>query len=440
MGNLDGWENGYPVNAKSQCVGDTARFAPEAHDPDVLNKLLDFCVNNTDLVKLENIISSFNPLKILGVADFEIRHSNVLSWLIDPNGHHGLGDTLFKNFLLEALKHNRNSDLPQIKDVISASFADLRVMREYKNIDVLAASISNRIVVVIENKIHADESENQLAKYAAIVDKKYRDFKKVFVLLTLDGSAPKGSSRYLTFTHEQIYGIVWSAVEVRKDYMHTKVYDFICQYLEVLKEKTTMQSSEFMEICGRLYKEHGEAIRMILEYGKPKLPTASMRDFHSRTETVSIHEGKDNVPVYYSLIPKNWNGIVPTTNRDSSDRYLVFAYINLADYEKHKIALSIRVGSFPDAEERQRFLRALGEAAEADPKSNLNVKLASKSYTTVFTQSLSLRQGGNGEIELDDYDTIIDKLVEAYNSEEMKRALTIVDGVVQKFEFKDIGK
>ena len=34
----------------------------------------------------------FNLFDVLRNADYEIRHSNVLAWLLDPGRNHGLGD------------------------------------------------------------------------------------------------------------------------------------------------------------------------------------------------------------------------------------------------------------------------------------------------------------------------------------------------------------
>ena len=73
-------------------------------DDQIAKSLLNFAVNNPDLSKLESMLREFNPFRILGISDFEIRHSNVLAWLIEPHAHHGLGDELFKNLLLEVLK------------------------------------------------------------------------------------------------------------------------------------------------------------------------------------------------------------------------------------------------------------------------------------------------------------------------------------------------
>ena len=401
-----------------------------------IESVLAFAVNNPDLAELEKLLSAFNPLKILGVSDFEIRHSNVLAWLINPISHHGLGDSLFKNILLEVLKENRNikdSQCPQIADIIGAEFSDLQVHREWRNIDIFAISPQNNIIAVVENKLHAAESDEQLDRYVDIVEKTYPGYKKTYIFLTLDGSAPKSGKKYVTLSHDRIHRIVKDSIHLRKDHMNSRIYDFIEQYLEILEEKT-MKSETLTKICTKLYSEHREAIATIMAYGKPKLPAASVRGFLSRTATESVHADKETVPVYYSLIPKKWSGIVPTNNKDMSDKYLVFVYLDFREYEMFKIGMAIRVGEFPDTGERDRFITLLREAADAAKNRPLKINKESKKYTTVFSKSISL----NEECKLEDYSAIIDKLVEEYNSEEMKQALAIVDGVVQNFGFGDV--
>ena len=420
-------------NAEYNCEDEEQDDADKA-----IESVLAFAVNNPDLAILEKLLGAFNPLKVLGVSDFELRHSNVLAWLINPAAHHGLGDCIFKNILLDVLKDNWNikdNQLPNIADIIGAEFSDLQVHREWRNIDVFAISPRNNTIAVVENKIHAAESDAQLERYVDTVEKAYPSYKKAYIFLTLDGSAPKSGDKYVTISHDRIYRIVKDSVYLRKDHMSSRIYDFIEQYLEVLEEKT-MKNETLTKICTKLYSEHREAIATIMTYGKPKLPAASVRGFLSRTETESVHANKEIVPVYYSLIPKRWSGIVPTNSIDQSDKYLVFVYLDFGGYEMYKIGMSIKVGGFPDTEERGRFIALLREAANADNNKPLKSIKESKKYTTVFTKSISL----NEECELDDYSAIIDKLVEEYNSEEMKQALAVVDRVVLNFGFKDASR
>ncbi len=41
----------------------------------------------------------FNPFDVLRYAEYEIRHSNVLAWLLTPGESHGLGDKFLRRFI-----------------------------------------------------------------------------------------------------------------------------------------------------------------------------------------------------------------------------------------------------------------------------------------------------------------------------------------------------
>src|SRR5690606_30558728 len=63
-----------------------------------------FFINNIELNKIEAYLNRFNPIHIMKMENQEIRHSNILGWLLDPLNTHGLGDKFLKAFLTEALK------------------------------------------------------------------------------------------------------------------------------------------------------------------------------------------------------------------------------------------------------------------------------------------------------------------------------------------------
>lgn len=57
-------------------------------------EILSLLDNSLEFEKLHSRFSRFNPFKILRVDKFEIRHSNVLSWLLNPSENHNLGSFL----------------------------------------------------------------------------------------------------------------------------------------------------------------------------------------------------------------------------------------------------------------------------------------------------------------------------------------------------------
>lgn len=48
-------------------------------------------LNDLDFDRLDLELRTPNIFQILNIARAEIRHSNFLAWLLDPNGTHGLG-------------------------------------------------------------------------------------------------------------------------------------------------------------------------------------------------------------------------------------------------------------------------------------------------------------------------------------------------------------
>lgn len=52
-------------------------------------------------------LSSFNVFETLGIYHTEIRHSNVLAWILKPLENHGLGETFIKKLMQRIFSENR---------------------------------------------------------------------------------------------------------------------------------------------------------------------------------------------------------------------------------------------------------------------------------------------------------------------------------------------
>ena len=111
---------------------------------------------NFDRLDLE--LKNPNIFQILKISNTEIRHSNFLSWLLDPSQSHKIGDIFLKRFLREIFSSEKFEKLDQI-DVEGMNLSNIQIYREWKNIDILI--ILDEIVVCIENKIQTKEHSNQ---------------------------------------------------------------------------------------------------------------------------------------------------------------------------------------------------------------------------------------------------------------------------------------
>ena len=134
---------------------------------------------NFDRLDLE--LKNPNIFQILKISNTEIRHSNFLSWLLDPSQSHKIGDIFLKRFLREVFSSDKFETIDQI-DVEGMNLSNVQIYREWKNIDILI--VLNETVVCVENKILTKEHSNQLERYKKIVEENFPNLRKIFVYLT----------------------------------------------------------------------------------------------------------------------------------------------------------------------------------------------------------------------------------------------------------------
>ena len=107
-------------------------------------------IKDINFDKLDLELKNPNIFQILKISNTEIRHSNFLSWLLDPLQSHKLGDIFLKRFLREVFSSEIFNQLDQV-DVESMSLSNVEIHREWKNIDILI--VMNEIIVCNEYKI-----------------------------------------------------------------------------------------------------------------------------------------------------------------------------------------------------------------------------------------------------------------------------------------------
>lgn len=142
--------------------------------------LRDFLLDIDCLDPLDEWADKFNLFDVLGIARMEIRHSNILGWLLDPNENHGLGDAVIRGFLNHVAV--ATSGGVDIFDALLLDCHDFTVQREWRNIDILAVSTSEQFVICIENKIGTGEHDNQLNRYREIIESQYPKYRHAFHL------------------------------------------------------------------------------------------------------------------------------------------------------------------------------------------------------------------------------------------------------------------
>src|SRR5258708_36134901 len=70
-------------------------------------------VDNPDLERLEALLDQFNMFEVIGAVRQELRHSDFLAFLLDPQQNHGLGDAFFKRLLQTILMSVQHTNVPR---------------------------------------------------------------------------------------------------------------------------------------------------------------------------------------------------------------------------------------------------------------------------------------------------------------------------------------
>ena len=176
----------------------------------------------------------FNAFDVLRYAEYEIRHSNVVAWLLDPGETHGVGRAFLDWFLGEV-----NESIPH------RGAQRVRVERELHRVDVtiFLESARDRHIVAIENKPggYSPEHLAQVCDYARRLSEEYPAHTLHNVLLTtsrdpvldVPGVCGPDVPKPMRVTHVSWRGVGARIEEMQREgaFEREEVAAFVRQYL-----------------------------------------------------------------------------------------------------------------------------------------------------------------------------------------------------------------
>ena len=170
-------------------------------------------------------------------------HSRFLAEILSPSGSHGFEEIFLEQFLQKIGIDLKLTNKPQ-------------VLTEYKNIDIIVKA--GDAAVIIENKIYADDQNNQLTRYyESIHDEGFQDIYLVY--LTLTGSQPSSQSisgldesfistnKFQCISYKNdIHGWIDSCLLLSAKYPSLR--ESFAQYLELIENLTArIKSVQYMK-------------------------------------------------------------------------------------------------------------------------------------------------------------------------------------------------
>lgn len=240
--------------------------------------MLENLLLSEDLNELNYMTSEFNMFNALKLQNNEIRHSNLLSWLLSPFENHKLGDYFVKEFLMSAIRAYSQKDEISISltDVVFEDFSDMDIKREYKNIDLLLVSSKNKLVCIIENKIWTGEHDCQLERYADIINTEFKDYKKLYIYLAPDNICKselldrtsknvREMVYYIPMNYEQVHDIIEKTLRYKSNIMTQDVKMFLNHYSKMIERDILgIMDDRISDLCKTIYKNHKNAIDLIV--------------------------------------------------------------------------------------------------------------------------------------------------------------------------------
>jgi hypothetical protein len=379
-----------------------------------------FLADNPELEDLSAMLSTFNVFRALKIEQAEIRHSNVLAWLLDPEETHGLSDIVIRRLLSNILLLS-----DKIIPGITASrlelldFAEIEVRREWKNIDILVIDHINKFVCVIENKINSGESEGQLAKYKHIIEDEFADYIVIPVFLTLSNQEPS-VSEFICYSHTQILAVLSKIIKQRQNQLSEPIRFFLNQYIETVR-RLTMQDEELTELCKTIYRKHREAIDLIVQYGMVSPGEQAVNDVLKNDGDYEIlYSGSSSV----WFLPKSWSGIIPENGIAWTSLKRPVSLCCWFEFYKSNIYIHFEISKMNDPSLRLKCVNYLKEAGYS---------LSSKAFDENATYSRFY--GKNVKInDMTDYNQVyegVEKLLKKAK-EEFEKVESILRNIFQQ--------
>lgn len=306
-------------------------------------------VGNAEFARLEALLRKFNIFDALGIERQEIRHSNFLAFLLNPAETHGLGELFLKRFLQRALALGGDRAQVTPLDIDVWRLDRAQVFREWQDIDILVHDASNRLVVVIENKIDSTEHSDQLQRYMEVSEREFRTSKIIGIYLTPSADKPS-DERYVAVSYTVICEVVEEITANKHFSLEFEVRVALNHYAEMLR-RYVVADSEISKLCKDIYEKHREALDLIYEH-RPDRQQLGSRLLESWIKERPDLELDSSTKAYTWFIPKSIDARVLRCSEGwlPSRRILLFEF----DTTPYDITLKLYIGPGP-AELRERL-------------------------------------------------------------------------------------
>jgi hypothetical protein len=275
----------------------------------------------------------FNIFEAIGMVHQEIRHSYLLSYLLDPKQNHGLGDKIAKALLVQILSSDPSVTKPySLEDLETWNLDHLIVKREWRNIDILLLDQVHNIAIIIENKVYSSEHDDQLSRYLETITQVYKGWKVLPIYLTPNGILPTHES-YLALSYTQVCNALVVTLNMAASDTNTEVKILLTHYIQMLR-RHILSEAEIIKLYQEFYWSHQATLDLIFKYRpdyQSKISKLLLEIIAQEPDLLVIRKSKQVI----HFIVKTWDeiNVLKVGGEDwSSGRMLFFQFDNAANY------------------------------------------------------------------------------------------------------------
>jgi len=275
-----------------------------------LNELI---VNCPEFEHLEALLGSFNVFQVLKFEHGEIRHSNVLAWILDPSESHGLDSAFLKKWLMRVIHESEGHGSSPVSavDIDAWQLADVEVRREWRSIDlllILSFANQGQWVVCIENKVNSTQGPDQLRRYRSVVENTFAQARhRLYVFLTKNDEEPDDEA-YIPASYAQVHQVLKECLRTKSHVVGAEPRVLLENYLRLLEEKF-MDESEIARTARKIYQQHRRALDVIFEQRPDNLKQVSdkVRVLLEQSAGAVDFVVDSYSKSYIRLLPKAWD-------------------------------------------------------------------------------------------------------------------------------------
>lgn len=208
----------------------------------------------------------FNVFDVLRNADYEIRHSNVLAWLLDPNENHGIGDKFLRKFIRHLNEQADKQRIERVRVPSAREMSDVGVERETLYVDILIVFRSARLLLAVENKTVERTRDHyaQAKGYETELRDEYGTYVIRSILLTASREGDAREREVIHVSWMDIHAIIKKLHDNNAFGADRDVRAFIRQYLDVIG-RIVRQPGAGTDYLKTLLEEHKAVLTGLLE-------------------------------------------------------------------------------------------------------------------------------------------------------------------------------